>query len=177
MWHQLSRAAAILAFGLICLWFQSAALALPLLWVTAAQSQADPASVVFHGGDGAVEFSSASMHLGNAMNDVYKTFEEQRVDYPGKVPVIACTGSEPKKDKYGTNYRPVLELVKWVDRPADLPDVAPVDESEVWRGNSKPPPPVTAPEPAKAAPSQRDAPPQESGDPGPTADPMAESEF
>ena len=52
MWHQLSRAAAILAFGLICLWFQSAALALPLLWVTAAQSQADPAPVVFHGGDG-----------------------------------------------------------------------------------------------------------------------------
>ena len=52
MWHQLSRAAAILAFGLICLWVQSAALALPLLWVTAAQSQANPAPVVFHGGDG-----------------------------------------------------------------------------------------------------------------------------
>jgi hypothetical protein len=38
------------------------------------------------------------------------------------------------KDRYGTNYRPKLEIVKWVDRPAELPDQSPVEPSEVWQG-------------------------------------------
>jgi hypothetical protein len=50
------------------------------------------------------------------------------------MPVIACTGSEPMKDRHGTNYKPKLEIVKWVDRPAELPDKSPVEASEVWQG-------------------------------------------
>ncbi len=115
---------------------------------------------------GLVELSSASIHMGNAVREVYQAFEEGRADHPGQVPVVSCTGSEPMKDKYGTNYRPKLELVKWVDRPAELPDECPVDVSEIWHGDSSPksqashvpPPPVAAA--AK-----------------PAADPMLESEF
>ena len=61
------------------------------------------------------------------------------------------------KDKYGTNYRPKLELTKWVDRPAEFPDASAVEESEVWKGNAAPvakpataghvPPPAAKPAP------------------------------
>lgn len=86
---------------------------------------------------GTVEFSSASAYVANAIRDVYAAFEEQagRTENRGKVPVIACTGSEAMKSTYGTNYRPKLELTKWVDRPAEFPDASPVDESEVWKGS------------------------------------------
>ncbi len=60
---------------------------------------------------GAVEFSSASIHLSNAIRELYGAFEEHgaKPENRGKVPVVACTGSEPMKDKYGTNYRPILD--------------------------------------------------------------------
>lgn len=87
---------------------------------------------------GAAEMASASSHVSNAIRDVYAVFEEQagRAEHRGKVPLIACTGAEAMKDKYGTNYRPKLELTKWVDRPAELPDISPVEEGEVWKGNA-----------------------------------------
>jgi hypothetical protein len=89
---------------------------------------------------GAVEFSSASIHLSNAIRELYAAYEEQssKTENRGKVPVVSCTGSEPMKDKYGTNYRPKLEIVKWVDRPDDLRDESPVDEADVWKGTRQP---------------------------------------
>jgi hypothetical protein len=115
---------------------------------------------------GLVELSSPSIHMGNAIREVYQAFEEGRANHPGQVPVVSCTGSEPMKDKYGTNYRPRLELVKWVDRPAELPDECPVDVSEIWHGDSSPKPQAShVPPPPVAAESK------------PAADPMLESEF
>jgi hypothetical protein len=132
---------------------------------------------------GAAEFSSASIHLSNAIKDVYAQWESQRGHHPGMLPVIACTGAEPMKDKYGTNYRPKFEIVKWVNRPASLPDEPPVEPSDVWQGTATPsrpqatpvsPPghgqgqatgraPVQTPVPAPARP--------------PSGDPMLETEF
>lgn len=94
---------------------------------------------------GLAELSSGSIHLGNAVKDMYRQFEEQRGNHPGQLPVIACTGSETMKDKYGTNYRPKFEIVKWVDRPTEIPNESPVDAAEVWNGS-----PGAAPAPAKA---------------------------
>jgi len=103
---------------------------------------------------GAVEFSSASIHLSNAIRELYAAYEEQsgKTENRGKVPVVCCTGSEPMKDKYGTNYRPKLEIVKWVDRPDDLRDESPVDETDIWKGTRQPqqaaqhvPPPAAKP--------------------------------
>jgi hypothetical protein len=83
---------------------------------------------------GVAELSSASIHMGNAIREAYSDFEAQRGSHAGQVPVIACTGSEPKKDPHGTNYRPKLEIARWVDRPAELPDQSPVEPSELWQG-------------------------------------------
>lgn len=113
---------------------------------------------------GLVELSSASIHMGNAVREFYQIFEDQRGSHPGQVPVIVCTGSEPMKDKYGTNYRPKLELLKWVDRPADLPDQSPVDPSDVWQGGGTIPAKTTA----------THMPPPQSK---PAADPMMTAEF
>ena len=88
---------------------------------------------------GAVELASASIHMGNAIRELYQAYEEQRGSHPGQLPVIACVGSEPMKDKYGTNYKPKLEIVKWVDRPAELPDESPVDAADVWQGEHRRP--------------------------------------
>ncbi len=85
---------------------------------------------------GLVELSGTSIHMGNAIREIYQAFETDRGNHPGEVPVIACTGSEAMKDKYGTNYKPVLELVKWVARPAELPDQSPVDDADVWQAES-----------------------------------------
>jgi hypothetical protein len=117
---------------------------------------------------GLVELSSASIHTGNAVREVYQAFEEQRGSHPGQVPLIACTGSEAMKDKYGTNYRPTLALVKWIDRPAELPDENPVDPGDVWQGE-----PAGQSKPATA----HVAPPPAASTSAPAADPMLDAEF
>lgn len=70
------------------------------------------------------------------------------------------------KDRYGTNYRPKLEIVKWVDRPADLPDQSPINPSEVWQaavgGTARPQAVHLPPQPAAQATA---------------ADPLMEAEF
>lgn len=119
---------------------------------------------------GAAEFSSASIHLSNAVKELYAVWESQRGQHPGQLPVVACTGAESMKDKHGTNYRPKFEIVKWTDRPAGLPDESPVEAGDVWKGTApataKPqvshvPPPPAVPAPARA----------------PAKDPMLETEF
>jgi hypothetical protein len=115
---------------------------------------------------GLAELSSASIHMGNAIREVYSDFEAERDSHPGQVPVIACTGSDPMKDRRGTNYRPKLELLKWVDRAPELPDRSPVDPSELWQG-------------AAAATTRTQAVHVQPAQPAvqPTTDPLAEAEF
>ncbi len=88
--------------------------------------------------EGLAELSSASLHMGNAMREVYMQFQDQRGNNPGKVPVIKCSGNEMMKDKFGNNFKPILTLEKWADRPPEMPDVSPVDDSDVWQGTMAP---------------------------------------
>lgn len=113
--------------------------------------------------------ASASIHTSNAIRDVYAAFEEQsgQVENRGKVPLVACTGAEAMKDKYGTNYRPKLELLPWVDRPADLPDASPVEDAEVWKGGQ------AAPATATYAPAAHAPPPARQ----PARDPALQTDF
>ena len=115
---------------------------------------------------GAAEFASASIHLSNAIKDVYAQYEAERASNAGKLPVIACSGSQAMKDRYGTNYRPIFAIVQWVERPADLPNVSPVDASDVWQGGS------AAPAPTKVA-AQQVPPPA----PKSPANPLTEAVF
>ena len=115
---------------------------------------------------GAVEFGGSSLHLANAIKDVYGEYEAGRAANPGKLPVIACTGSQAMKDKFGTNYRPTFALAKWVDRPAELPSVSPVDAADIWQGNATPAVPARTH-------AQHVPPPA----PKPAANPLAEALF
>mgnify|MGYP000022018405 CR=1 FL=1 len=98
---------------------------------------------------GAAEFASASAHISNAIKEVYAAYEAAKADNAGRLPVVSCTGSQPMKDKFGTNFRPTLAIVQWVDRPADLPNRSPVEPSDVWKGAA----------PSPRAPAQHVAPP------------------
>ena len=60
---------------------------------------------------GTVEFSSASMHVRNAIADLYNNaWEKERDDHPGELPVVVCTGSQTMPDRYGVNYKPILTI-------------------------------------------------------------------
>ncbi len=97
--------------------------------------------------NGLAELSSCSIHLCNAIDELHGKFIEQRGEHPGKLPVVACTGSVEKPGKFGLNYRPLFEIVDWADRPEDLLDESPVDPSEIWNGSggAAPATPVAAP--------------------------------
>ncbi|CAB4146966.1 hypothetical protein UFOVP1020_54 [uncultured Caudovirales phage] len=123
---------------------------------------------------GAVEFGGTSLHLANAIKDVYGEYEAGRAANPGKLPVIACTGSQAMKDRYGTNYRPTLALAKWVDRPAELSSVSPVDAADIWQGNATPAVPARTPAQHVPPPAPVNATPPA---PQPAANPLAEALF
>lgn len=71
---------------------------------------------------GVVELTGASMHLNNAINDIYAQYENEVPKNAGKLPVVKCEGTEASKDKFGTNYKPILKITKWVDRPKEFED-------------------------------------------------------
>jgi hypothetical protein len=115
-------------------------------------------SLKFFGG--MVEFSSISVHVCTEVRELYASIEAGRSSNPGKLPVVAFRASKPMKDRRGVNYRPVLEIVDWVDRPAELPDVKPVSDAEIYKkggdgsGNGSgsppsPPEPRRSPDPPK----------------------------
>lgn len=69
---------------------------------------------------GVVKFGSASMHVCNAIAEVYNEYEASAEAKAGKLPVIECSGSVAQKDKFGTNYKPTFKILKYIDRPAEL---------------------------------------------------------
>lgn len=73
---------------------------------------------------GLVEFASASMHACKAIGEVYDAYEAGKAANAGKLPVIACTSVQPQKDKLGTNYKPVFEITKWVEKPVEFTKTA-----------------------------------------------------
>jgi hypothetical protein len=106
---------------------------------------------------GVREFSSTAGAVIEEMNALYDAWEAQRASHPGKLPVVKCQGVQPVVGKHGTNYRPVLEIVGWTDRPAALPGgtataspapaAAPPPSAPAAHA---PPPPLAAPAAASA---------------------------
>jgi hypothetical protein len=79
--------------------------------------------------DGVAEMCTTSMHMLNALKDLYAQFREvAEKKNDGKLPVVKCTGTTPSKDKFGTNYKPNLEIVDWCERPAEMPDEHPAKD-------------------------------------------------
>jgi hypothetical protein len=72
------------------------------------------------------EFSATSNGAVIAMRDLYDNqYERAPERLQGKVPVVTCEKVLPVKSKFGTNFEPVLKIVKWVDRPIGLTVEAP----------------------------------------------------
>lgn len=69
---------------------------------------------------GVVVISGASMHLNNAISELYGLYEKAGESKQGLLPVVKCTGTTPMKDKAGTNYKPNFVIEKWIPRPAEL---------------------------------------------------------
>jgi hypothetical protein len=70
------------------------------------------------------EFSSTAGIVIDAMNDLYDDWTANKAANAGKLPVVKCAGVSPVTNKHGTNYKPQLEIVSWVTRPAELAGTA-----------------------------------------------------
>lgn len=96
------------------------------------------------------ELASQAKVMIAAVDKLHDEFTAGLKTNPGKLPVVAMTGSAPVvskgQGKSSTNYQPVFEIVKWVDRPAEL-NGAPAAPAQVA------PAPVATPAPAKAEPA------------------------
>jgi len=78
------------------------------------------------------EFSSTSNGAIIAVRDLFNgLFENAPERRQGKVPVVKCEKVLPVKSKFGTNFEPVLKIIKWVDRPVGLPETATPPEPKI----------------------------------------------
>lgn len=66
------------------------------------------------------EFMSNSSAVNAAMVELYSAFEDAPERLQGLVPVVRCEGVLPIKSRHGQNYRPVLRIARWVERPDAL---------------------------------------------------------
>lgn len=94
------------------------------------------------------EISSTSKAVLGAIDQLHTEYEAGVKDNPGKLPVVAITGAKSitstGKGQSSTNYAPIFEITKWVDRPADLGGAASAKQEEA-------PAPKPAPAPAAAS--------------------------
>lgn len=69
---------------------------------------------------GVREFASTAGAVIDSMNDLYDLYMADPQSKAGKLPVVRCVDVKPIVGKHGTNYSPMLQIVSWVERPAEL---------------------------------------------------------
>lgn len=78
------------------------------------------------------ELASCAKTVIGAISALHDEFTAGRAANPGKLPVVALTGSTPVvstgQGKSSTNYAPIFAITKWVDRPAELVGGVPANE-------------------------------------------------
>lgn len=62
------------------------------------------------------EFASNATAVGEAIEDMYDSYAAVHLEHDGELPIFQCSKVEPISGKYGTNYKPVFELISWVDK-------------------------------------------------------------
>jgi hypothetical protein len=78
---------------------------------------------------GVREFASTAGAVIDAMNAVYDDYDNAPESKAGKLPIVKCVSVNAIVGKHGTNYSPVLKIIGWTDRPAELADAAPKQEA------------------------------------------------
>jgi hypothetical protein len=99
------------------------------------------------------EFSSTSNGAIIAIRELHDTFEQTYDPDKTLVPVVMCESVTPVKSKFGTNYQPVLKIVKWVPRPQEMDNAPPptAEGAAFDRDDIPLPPPQSAPRQAAMA--------------------------
>lgn len=91
------------------------------------------------------EIAATSKAVLGSVDELHTAYEAQKSANPGKLPVVALTGSKAivstGKGQSSTNYAPIFEIQKWVDRPAELGGAGGATQEEA----APPPPPTAAP--------------------------------
>lgn len=93
---------------------------------------------------GVREFSSTANAVIEAINPMFDAYLAAPESKEGKLPVIKCVKVLPVIGKHGTNYQPVFEIVKWVDRPAELAGANDNPKTETEKPKGHVPPPAAA---------------------------------
>lgn len=111
------------------------------------------------GGGPAREFSSTAgcvIEAVDALHDAYMAAPESG---QGKLPVVKMLDAVPVKSGQSTNYKPVLQIIAWKDRPGELPIAdatpsapAPTAATPPATGSTVVAPPVQATQPVAPAP-------------------------
>ncbi len=70
---------------------------------------------------GVREFATTATGAGIGIQQLYEQFELHAAKYPGKVPVVEFCGATPTKIGKGNTNVPAFKIVRWDDRPVDLP--------------------------------------------------------
>lgn len=99
------------------------------------------------------EFSSTSNGAIIAIRELYDAYEKQYDPAKKLVPVVTCESVKAVKSKFGTNYEPVLKIVKWVPRPHDMGDSPPAAAAEAFSESDDIPLPPPGPPPSSARPA------------------------
>ena len=80
------------------------------------------------------EIAATSKAVLGAVDELHNAYEAGKATNPGKLPVVALMGSKAivstGKGQSSTNYAPIFEIQKWVDRPADLGGAATAKQEE-----------------------------------------------
>ena len=91
------------------------------------------------------ELAATSKAVLGAVDDLHNAYEAGKKENPGKLPLVALTGSKAivstGKGQSSTNYAPIFEIQKWLDRPSDLGGAAGAEPVE----EKKPEPPKVLP--------------------------------
>lgn len=90
----------------------------------------------------------------DAMDELHDAYTGSPEHKAGKLPVVKIASVTPVKSGQSTNYKPIFQIVSWVDRPAAL-----ASDDAPKAGTATPPstgsapvaPPVAVPQPAASA--------------------------
>ena len=66
------------------------------------------------------ESASNSFVTKKGFDALFDAWDAERAANAGKVPVVACKGYEEIEGQFGSNFSPIFQISRWVDRPADL---------------------------------------------------------
>lgn len=73
---------------------------------------------------GVREFCSTAGAVIDAMNTLHDDYDSAPESRQGKLPIVKCVSVKPIVSKHGTNFSPVLQIIGWSDRPAEMIEAA-----------------------------------------------------